>query len=713
MSEPAGHSVNHSDPPSDPIGNSTEEAIEGLPPGFGTGFAGRVTFGIALAFTAFQLWSAATGQLPSQVVRAMHVGFLLLLGFSLFANLVARTNAGKAWFWLLGVIGFTTGLYQWMFYEELIVRAGFLTMPDAIVGTVLIVLVFEGARRLMGLPLTIIAGIFLAYCFFGQYAPGPFVHRGYDYEQIIENFAFGTEGIYGTPIYVSAAYIFIFVVFAAFLEKAGMLNLFNDFALGLVGTWRGGPAQVCVLSSALMGTISGSGVANVVASGQFTIPLMKRFGFRSAFAGGVEATSSMGGQIMPPVMGAVAFIMAETLNVSYAEVVKAAIIPAILYFATCFWMVFLEGGKAGLKGMNKSELPDPWAALKEHWPLVLPLAALVYLLFAGYTPIFAGTMGLALVAVLVLGMPLAASIGPLAFRIVFWVVLGIGAALFLEYGVRYLATIIGLLILGCFFVKGGKETLIICRDAMAEGAKNALPVGIACAIVGIVIGTLTLTGIASTFIGAIIRIGEHHLFLSLVLTMITCLILGMGIPTIPNYIITSSLAGPALLELGVPLIVSHMFVFYFGIMADLTPPVALACFAAAPMAKTSGLKISIEASKLATAGFVVPFMAVYTPALMLQDPGAISAAWGYPIEVIYLFAKACFGIALWGSAVVGFLITRMAAWERLLALAAGASLVVALPWTDELGWALGIIFVAQHWWRGRNAPGAPAAPVSV
>ena len=700
MSETASHA------PAPP--HSAEEPIEGLPAGFGEGITGRIAFWIAFAFTLFQLWTAAYGTLASQIVRAMHVGFLLLLGFVLIGNLVAKTKASKAWFWGLGLLGFGTGIYNWVFYTDIIQRSNFLTMADLAVGALLIVLVFEAARRLMGLPLTIIAGIFLAYCFFGQYAPDPFVHRGYSVEQIIETFAYGTEGIYGTPIYVSAAYIFIFVVFAAFLERAGMLTLFNDFALGLVGTWRGGPAQVCVLSSALMGTISGSGVANVVASGQFTIPLMKRFGFRSAFAGGVEATSSMGGQIMPPVMGAVAFIMAETLNVSYAAVVKAALIPAVLYFGACFWMVFLEAGKAGLRGMTKAELPNPWAAVREHWPLILPLAALVYLLFAGYTPIFAGTMGLALVVVLILGMPLAARIGPFAFRVVFWVLLGVAAASFLEFGVNLLAIVILTLIVACLFVNGGRETLAICRDAMAEGAKNALPVGIACAIVGIVIGTLTLTGIASTFIGAIIRIGEHHLFLSLLLTMLTCLVLGMGIPTIPIYIITSSLAGPALLDLGVPLIVSHMFVFYFGIMADLTPPVALAAFAAAPMAKTSGLKIGVEASKLATAGFVVPFMAVYTPALMLQDAGPIAAAWGYPVEVAYVFLKACFGIGLWGTAVVGFLLARMALWERLIAFAAGTSLIAALPWTDELGWVLGAALVAQHWWRHRISQSKPA-----
>ncbi|TIR68379.1 MAG: TRAP transporter fused permease subunit, partial [Mesorhizobium sp.] len=510
-------------------------------------------------------------------------------------------------------------------------------------------------------------------------------------------------------VYVSAAYIFIFVVFAAFLERAGMIALFNDFALGLVGSWRGGPAQVCVLSSALMGTISGSGVANVVASGQFTIPLMKRFGFRSAFAGAVEATSSMGGQIMPPVMGAVAFIMAETLNVPYAEVVKAAIIPALLYFGACFWQVHLEAGKAGLHGMAKSELPNPWDAVRQHWPLVLPLAVLVYLLFAGYTPIFAGTMGLALTIVLILGTPLAALIGPFAFRVVFWLALGLAAASFMRFGVNILGLVIAALVVACVTFKGGRETLRICVESLAEGAKNALPVGIACAIVGIVIGTLTLTGIASTFIGWIISIGENNLFLSLLLTMLTCLVLGMGIPTIPNYIITSSLAGPALLSLGVPLIVSHMFVFYFGIMADLTPPVALAAFAAAPMARESGLKIGIQATKLAIAGFVVPFMAVYTPALMLQDAGPIAASFGYPVEVAYVVAKACMGIVLWGAAAVGFLARRMAWWERLVAFAAGVLLVAALPLTDETGWALALLWIGWHCWRARQASAAGPA----
>ncbi|MBW7057213.1 TRAP transporter permease [Paracoccus bogoriensis] len=697
---PAGGTAPAHHPRLDP--HAEAEVSEGLPPGFGQGIPGRIAFWLAVVFSLFQLWAAAYGTLPSQIVRAMHVGFLLLLGFVLIGNLVAKTRAGQAFFWTLGILGFLTGIYQWVEYAPLIRRTGFLTQMDLVMGTILIVLVFEGARRLMGWPLAVIAGIFLAYCFLGQHLPAPFIHRGYGFDQIVEHFAFGTEGIYGSPIYVSSAYIFIFVVFAAFLERAGMLNLFNDFALGMVGHVRGGPAQVATLSSALMGTISGSGVANVVASGQFTIPMMKKSGFRPAFAGGVEATASMGGQIMPPVMGAVAFIMAETLNVPYAQVVKAAIVPAMLYFGVVFWMVWLQAGRDNLRGLPRETLPNPWHAVRDQWPLVLPLAALVYLLFAGYTPIFAGTMGLALVTVLILATPLAAMIGPFAFRMVFWVAIGLAAASFMRYGVNLLAIVIAGLMIACLLLKGARPTVGIVRDALAQGARNALPVGMACAIVGIVIGTLTLTGIASTFIGAIIAIGQNNLFLSLLLTMLTCLVLGMGIPTIPNYIITSSLAGPALLELGVPLLVSHMFVFYFGIMADLTPPVALACFAAAPIAKSTGLKISMQAIRLAAAGFIIPFMAVYTPSLMLQDGGAIAEAWGYPVEVAYVLLKTVLGVGLWGVAVVGYLLDRTTLPERLLALAGGVSLILAMPGSDAAGFGLALAFLAVHGLRIRR-----------
>ena len=325
-----------------------------------------------------------------------------------------------------------------------------------------------------------------------------------------------------------------------------MIALFNDVALGVCGGWRGGPAQVCVMSSALMGTISGSGIANVVASGQFTIPLMKRFGFRAAFAGGVEATSSMGGQIMPPVMGAVAFIMAETLNIPYAEVVKAAIIPAILYFGACFWMVYIESGKFGLAGMSRAELPNPWHAVRDHWPLMLPLGGARLSALRRLHPDLRRHHGArADRRPHPRDAARGAASGRFAFRLVFWVALGARRRLLPALGRRHPRA--GHRRAGRrlrALPRRARDACASASTALAEGAKNALPVGIACAIVGIVIGTLTLTGIASTFIGAIIAIGETNLFLSLVLTMITCLILGMGIPTIPNYIITSSIAGP-------------------------------------------------------------------------------------------------------------------------------------------------------------------------
>ncbi|MHC9235069.1 TRAP transporter permease [Pseudooceanicola sp. 502str34] len=677
----------------DPLANS-----------FPASAAGRFLFWLAVAFSLYQIAIAAhVFDLPSQVMRAVHVAFLMALGFPLLAIGRGFSTPVRTLCWLFGAAGVAVAAYQWIEYVPLLMRAGDPTTVDLIFGCVAVATVFIAAWMLMGPALPIICGFFLAYALFGQHLPSPFNHRGYAFEQVVEQIAYGTEGIYGIPTYVSATYIFLFILFGSFLEKAGMIKLFTDVSLGLVGHKMGGAAKVSVLSSGLMGTISGSGVANVVTTGQFTIPLMKRFGYRPAFAGGVEATSSMGGQIMPPVMGAVAFIMAETLGVQYIEVVKAALVPAILYFAGAFWMVHLEAGKRDLRGLSGDALPSARKALKEGWYLILPLAVLVYLLFSGYTPLFAGTIGLALTGMLILGASIALGMGSTGVRVIFWIILGIGASAFFKFGINALLLVLGLLIAANAISKGGRETLAICRDSLADGAKTALPVGIACALVGVIIGVMTLTGAANTFGQFIVSVGQNSLFLSLILTMITCIILGMGIPTIPNYIITSSIAGPALLDLGVPLIVSHMFVFYFGILADLTPPVALACFAAAPIAKESGLKISFEAIKVAAAGFVVPFMAVYTPALMLQDGGPLADAIGYWPAVAYILIKALLALGLWGASVIGWLGRPLAIWERAIAVAGAFTLVAALPITDEIGFALVAIFAALLWFR-RKAP---------
>ena len=389
----------------------------GLPESFGEGLTGRLLFWIAVSFSTFQiitsfgipldqpfiaglslthLWGVAMvawaawliglavrrrsivdgamawlavagafglvlwfgGSMPSQVVRTIHVGFLCLVAGAMIANHRSGSSSLRAVGWIVGVASFLVGLYHWALYEELIVRAGELTTLDLIVGIAGIAILIYLIWRVMGPALPIVAGLFLSYCLFGHWLPAPLDHRGYSLEQVVEHMAFGTEGIYGTPTLVSSTYIFLFILFGAFMEKAGVIDFFNDISMAVFGDKQGGPGKVCVASSALMGTVSGSGVANVVASGQFTIPLMKRFGFTSAFAGGVEATSSMGGQIMPPVMGAVAFIMAETIDVPYSKIVEAAIIPAILYFAACYLAVHLEAGKRNLRGLPKSRTAE-------------------------------------------------------------------------------------------------------------------------------------------------------------------------------------------------------------------------------------------------------------------------------------------------------------------------------------------------------------------
>lgn len=656
-------------------------------------------FAVALVFSVFQIATAAFPLISTQVLRAVHVGFLLLVVY-LSYSFAGHRRPWQPLAWLLGLAGMATAAYQWYFEGDLIQRSGELTTSDLIVGLLLIGLVFEAARRVMGIALPIICALFLAYGLLGQYLPDELAHRGYGLDQIVNQLAFGTEGLYGTPTYVSATYIYLFILFGAFLEQAGMIRLFTDFAMGLFGHRSGGPAKVSVFSSALMGTITGSGVANVVTTGQFTIPLMKRFGYKPAFAGGVEATSSMGSQLMPPVMGAVAFIMAETINVPYAEVAKAALIPALLYFGSVYWMVHLEARRSHLHGLPREQCPSAWDALRQRWFLLVPLMVLVALLFSGRTPLYSGMVGLALTAIVILGSAIILRAQKTWLRAAFWVALGILCSGFFRMGIGVILMVIAGLAIACCFVQGGRATLHACVMALAEGARHAVPVGIACALVGVIIGVISLTGLATTFAGYILDLGRDNLFLSLVLTMLTCLVLGMGIPTIPNYIITSSIAAPALLELGVPLIVSHMFVFYFGILADLTPPVALACFAAAPIAKEKGLLISFWAVRIALAGFVVPFMAVYDPALMMQGEGMDST--------LYMVIKAAFAVALWGCASIGHLRAPMPWWERLLAFTAGVSLILALPISDEVGFVLGAAVLGWHYWRSRPASGHPA-----
>lgn len=677
-----------------------------IPPGFGAGWIGTALFLLALAFSAFQLFTSVYAILPSQVLRSVHVGFLVLVGAALLANHRATNGWTKALGWAIGITGFLVGLYQWVFYIDLINRAGELNTVDIIVGVISLIVLFATAWRMMGAALPIICLVFLAYPLLGQYLPSPLNHRGYSFDQVIEQMSFGVEGIYGIPVLVSATYIYLFVLFGTFLERAGMIQLFTDVSLGVIGGAKGGAAKVAVVASGLMGMISGSGVANVVTVGQFTIPLMIRFGYRPVFAGGVESTASMGGQIMPPVMGAVAFIMAENIGVPYSSIVKAAIIPAFLYFGSAFWMVHLEAGKRNLHGIPKDQLPNPLKALARQWFLVVPVAMLVYLLLDGYTPLFAGAVGLALTVIVILGSAIAVSLGSTVARYIFWIVVGLCAASFLEFGISAVLVLVAVLILLNAIRKGGRDTIIMCRDALADGARQALPVGLACAIVGVVIGAMTLTGAATSFGNFVVSLGGNSIFLCLILIMLTSLLLGTGLPTIPTYIITAALAAPALLKLGVPLIVSHMFVFYYGIIADLTPPVALAALAAAPIARASPDAIGWEASRIALAGFVIPFIAVYEPSLMLQDGGWVAAQFGYWIEVVWVTFKACFCIGMAGIAAIGYLYVPTTMAERILAGASAAFLIGNFFMSDEIGLALGAVLIVLQVMRRRRAAAA-------
>jgi TRAP transporter 4TM/12TM fusion protein len=438
-----------------------------------------------------------------------------------------------------------------------------------------------------------------------------------------------TEGIFGIAIGVSSTYIFLFVLFGAFLSKSGMGQFFNDLAMAIAGSGKGGPAKVAVVSSGLLGSINGSAVANVVTTGAFTIPLMKKIGYEPEFAGAVEATASCGGQILPPVMGATAFIMAEYLGLPYIKIAAVAVVPALLYYLGVITIIHLRASKNGLVGLPKDQLPKVRDVMKERGHLLIPLIGLLYLLLKGYTPIYAAFYSI-------------------------------------------------LLTIGASAIK--KETRMSFKDlidALEEGARTALGVAMACATVGVIIGVATLTGLGLKLAGAILFLGKGNLFATLVLTMIACIVLGMGLPSIPAYIITATMAAPALAKMGIPPLVSHMFVFYFGMLANLTPPVALAAFAGAGIAGGNTTKTGIQAVKIALAGFVVPYIFAFNNSLLLIDTTFVEASLVITTAVVGVFAL--------GVGVEGYLFRKTSALTRLLFFVSAFGLIIPGIQTDIIG----------------------------
>jgi TRAP transporter 4TM/12TM fusion protein len=552
--------------------------------------------------------------------------------------------------WLLIALSIAVPVYIWVDYLGVVERAGNPDIPDLVIATLLVFLVLESSRRTAGWALVILSLVFIAYGMFGRGMPGLFGHRGYTWMQLSNHFFANTEGIYGTSVSVAASYIFLFILFGAIMGKSGMGTFFKDLAMALAGHSKGGPAKVAVISSGLLGSINGSAVANVVTTGAFTIPLMKKIGYHRDFAGAVEASASVGGQLLPPVMGAAAFIMAEILSVPYSVIIVHAAVPALLYYLGIIIQVHLRAGKLGLTGLPKDRLPLVRNVMRERGHLLIPIAILLYLLlFSGTTVIYSAVI-----------------------------------------------TIVATIVVAGFRKTTRMSLKDIC-DAFADGAKQTVPVAMACACVGIIIGVTSKTGFGLTMANTIIAMGSQSLLFTLVFTMITCMILGMGVPSIPAYIITATIAAPALTKLGIPAISAHMFSFYYAMFANLTPPVALAAFAAAGLSGGDPVKTGFSAVKLALAGFIVPYMFIYSPQLLLIDTSLL--------EGLRVTAGACLGVLLIGMAVEGHLFTAMAMPLRVIAFAGAFCLIDSGIYTDIAGLAAAaLVFLIQRHLGRRAAP---------
>jgi TRAP transporter 4TM/12TM fusion protein len=600
----------------------------------------------AVLCVAVSLYHFITAFIGTPVVlehRSLHVAMMLVLGFIMYPFSGKSDYTKTSLFdWVLVAASLIVPLYMAVDYLGVVERAGNPNVPDLIVATLLVLLVLEATRRSAGIALPVLSLIFIVYGLFGRGLPGLFGHRGYTWMQLSNHFFANTEGIYGTSVSVAASYIFLFILFGAIMSKSGMGLFFNDMAMALAGHSKGGPAKVAVLASGLLGSINGSAVANVVTTGAFTIPLMKKMGYVREFAGAVEASASVGGQLLPPVMGAAAFIMAEILGMSYSTIIVHAAVPALLYYLGIIIQVHLRAGRTGLVGLPKDRLPKAKAVLKERGHLLIPIGILLYLLlFSGVTVIYAAVI--TIVATIVVAM----------------------------------------------FRKNTRMSLRDIFDAFADGARQTVSVALACACVGIIIGVASKTGFGLTMANTIITMGSHSLLFTLFFTMVTCMILGMGVPSIPAYIITATIAAPALAKLGIPAISAHMFSFYYAMFANLTPPVALAAFAAAGISGGDPVKTGFAAVKLALAGFIVPYMFIYSPQLLLIDTTLA--------EGLRVTAGACLGVFLIGAAVEGYLFTLINPLLRIAAFAGALCLIDSGLGTDLIGLAVLVLLVTvQH-----------------
>ncbi|TKC18096.1 TRAP transporter permease [Robertmurraya kyonggiensis] len=631
-----------------------------------TGTQAKIVAGFAIGLSVFSIYVNGFMNIQEIYRNVIFLGFLFILGFLLYP---ATKKGSRVKFSvldvILAVIGLSGGLYLLFNYSVIHnVRMSQAITQDYIFAIITIVILLEVARRAIGIFIPLLSLIALVYAVYGPMFPGLFAHAGFSLERLLYRVYMTTEGVFGMTFSIATTYIIIFILFGAFLNASGATKLFNDLAIAIAGQRRGGPAQVAVISSALTGTLSGSAVANVATTGTFTIPLMKGLGLKPRFAGAVEAAASTGGMIMPPIMGAAAFIMAGFLGVSYNVIILAAIIPALLYYAALIFAIDIEAKKLGLKGMSKDSIPQVRGVLKERGLLLLPIIIIIGTLLTGRTPLFAGFTGIITVI------------------ITSWLTKD----------------------------KSNRITFRRAVEALVDGAKGTIQVGVACASVGIIIAVVTMTGLGSTLAYNIIELSGGVLAIVLLLIMITCIVLSMGLPSTALYIVVAVTAAPALVDAGVNPIAAHFFVFWFGALSNVTPPVALASYTAAGIAGADAMKTSWTAVKLCLPGFIIPFMIAYNPIMVMQNEAGGSASFVSAIPVLLTGLLGVFTLAI---AVFNFFRTKLTIIERIGFFAAAFLLIKPGIVTDLVGLGLVILLLAIHIIRSKKIEIQPSSEVGA
>jgi TRAP transporter 4TM/12TM fusion protein len=630
----------------------------------------RIVTVVAIGLSLYQLYTAGIAALTALVQRSIHLGAILTLTFLLkppFAS--ARKDRFNLWVvtdWILVVASIYCTVYICVNLSAIFERQGDWLAADRIVSIIGTLLVLEACRRVIGAIMTGICAIAMLYAYFGPYMPELIIHKGYSIERITTTLWLTTEGVFGLPIGVAATFVFVFVLFGAFLETTGGGSFFIDLAYALTGRFSGGPAKTAVVASGFMGSVSGSAVGNVVATGSFTIPMMKKVGYRPHVAGAIEAAASTGGQLMPPIMGAGAFLMAEFTNTSYLTIIKVALVPAIMYYTTVLFFVHYEAKKYGLKGQPKENLPKVGKVVKEGLHFIIPVLILIYVLVNNYSPMMAG-----FVAVV---STLAASLAANAVR----------------WGMAPTAEENGSRMSGITFASGEIKAVL---TALEKGAKNAIMVSVACAAAGIIVGMVTLTGMGLKFSSLVLDLSFGIEVLAILLIGAASLVLGMGLPVTASYIVLATLAGPALLDMGVPLMVTHMIVFWYSQDANVTPPVSLASFAGAGVAGANPMRTAFTSWKLAKGLYIIPIVMAYRP-LLGMGPGYELFHW----QVAWTMTVTMLGLIAFASGIERYFIRRASWIETILFWLAAAGLFWPSYWTDGLGLVALVVAVGMQKW---------------